>query len=285
MKNGVFFAILSSLVFSIMNALVKAVSLSIPSTEIVFFRSIIGTIIIYSIMRQRKLEFSTEGIPVLALRGSLGALYMITYFYTISRITLIDTIVLVNSSPIFVMIFAYIFLKEKMPKKTLFLLPIVFFGAALVIRPFNYSTYSIDALIGLLTALFSAGAATCIRYLSKRHHTYEIIFYFMATTTVVSIPLMWNSFVIPTPLDFFYLACIGVISLLAQVFLTKAFTHENAVVVEVVRYIGIVFNAIWGFLFWSEVPDTMTILGGVLIITGCIILSQKKKKSLDMKVG
>lgn len=277
MKNGAILAILSSLVFSIMNALVKAVSLSIPSTEVVFFRSIIGTAMIYFMMRQSKVAFSTEGIPALALRGVLGALFMVTYFYTISKIPLVDVTILVNLSPVFIIILSAVFLKEKMSKRTVFLLPLFFLGAILTIKPFNYSTYSIDAFVGVLSALFAAGAATAIRYLSDKHHTYEIIFYFMATATLVSIPLMWNNFVVPTPIESFYLACIGIVSLLGQVFLTKAFTHEKAIVVEVFRYIGIVFNAMWGFLFWTEVPDALTVLGGTFIIAGCIALSRKKQ--------
>lgn len=116
-NNGVVFAIASSLVFSIMNVMVKAVSFSIPSTEVVFFRSIIGTIFISFMMKQSKVALSTQGIPMLALRGSLGALYMIAYFYTISRMPLVDAIILVNLSPVFVMILAAIFLKEKLQKK------------------------------------------------------------------------------------------------------------------------------------------------------------------------
>jgi drug/metabolite transporter (DMT)-like permease len=283
MKNGVILAILSALVFSVMNALVKAVSFSIPSAEVAFFRSMIGTAIIYFMMRQSKVVFSTEGIPMLALRGVLGALYLLAYFYTISKIPLADVSILAHLSPFFAIILSAVFLKERMSRKVLFLLPLVMAGAILLVKPFHYSTYSIYAFVGILSALFAAGAATSIRYLSKKHHSYEIVFYFLATATLVSIPLMWNHFVIPTPLEFFYLVSIGVVSLLGQIFLTKAFTHENVVVVEVMRYIGIVFNAMWGFLFWAEVPDTLTILGGILIITACIALSRKKQSSIEGK--
>lgn len=278
MKNGVLLAILSSLVFSIMNAFVKAVSLSIPSTEIVFFRSIIGTIIIYFIMKKNKVGFSKEGIPLLVLRGVLGALYLIAYFYTISKIPLADASILAHLSPFFVIILSGVFLKEKMSKKTKLLLPIVVLGAMLIIRPFNYSNFSVYSLIGILSAVFAAGASISIRLLSKKHHTYEIVFYFLATATLVSIPLMWNSFVIPTGRDLFYLCCIGLVSLFGQIVLTKAFTHENAVVVAITRYIGIVFNAMWGLIFFKEVPETLTVLGGVLIVAACIALSYKKEK-------
>ncbi|MBT2571517.1 DMT family transporter [Planococcus sp. ISL-110] len=278
MKNGVYLAILSSLIFSVMNALVKAVSMNIPAAEIMFFRSIIGTFIIYLIMKHSRVRFSKEGVPMLFVRGLLGALYLLAYFYTISKIPLVDASILAHLSIVFVIILSSVFLKEKISKKTLYIFPIVILGAVLLIKPFDYSSYSIYALVGVLSALFAAGAATSIRYLSKRHHSYEIVFYFLAMGTIISIPLMWNNFVMPTTLEFIYLACIGVVSLLGQIFLTKAFTHENIVVVEVSRYIGIVFNAFWGFLFWAEVPDGYTLVGGILIIMACVLLSRKTKK-------
>lgn len=279
MENGVILAILSSLVFSIMNALVKAVSLNIPSAEVMFFRSIIGTIIIYYMMRQSSVAFSKKGVPMLFVRGLLGALYLYAYFFTISKIPLADASILAHLSTIFVIILSAVFLKEKVSKNTFYILPLVCIGAILLVKPFNYSSYSIYALVGILSALLAAGAATSIRYLTKMHHSYEIVFYFLATGTLLSIPLMWNSFVVPTPREYFYLACIGVVSLFGQIFLTKAFTHENMVVVEITRYIGIVFNVLWGFLFWTEVPDGFTVIGGSLIIAACILLSTKKKKA------
>ena len=125
--------------------------------------------------------------------------------------------------------------------------------------------------------MFAAGASVAIRQLSARHHTYEIVFYFLAVATLVAIPLMWNDFVVPATLrEWGLLLAIGVVSLLGQVFLTRAFSHESATIVAVTRYIGIVFNAGWGCLFWSEVPDALTIAGGVLIVVACIALSRTK---------
>lgn len=277
MKNGVLFAMLSSLVFSVMNALVKQVSVTIPSAEIAFFRGLIGTVIILFIMRSSQVAFSRTGIPMLLTRGVLGALYLIAYFYTISKIPLTDASILAHMSPIFVFILSVVLLKEKLSRRTLLILPVFIAGALLLVKPFNYSSYSVYALVGVLSAVLAAGAATSIRYLSKKHHTYEIVFYFLAVSTVVAVPFMWNGFVMPSLVDWMLLLAIGVVSLLGQLFLTKAFTHENPVVVEIVRYIGILYNAMWGFLFWAEIPDAFTIAGGVLIIVGCVLLSRQKK--------
>ncbi|MBN8192005.1 DMT family transporter [Bacillus sp. NTK074B] len=278
MKNGVLLAVLSSLTFSIMNALVKGVGDSIPSSEVVFFRSIIGALLIFLFMKKKSVPFSRSGIPMLMLRGMLGAFYLLAYFYTISKITLADASILAHLSPFFAVLFSFLFLKEKVPKGALTILPLVVLGIALVAKPGVYSSYSVHALVGVLGALFAGGAAASIRYLSKTHHSYEIVFYFLAAGTIAALPIMWDSFVIPSVRDSLFLLAIGVVSLIGQVFLTRAFTHESVVVVEVARYIGIVFNAMWGFLFWTEIPDIYTISGGILIVTACILLSRKKQE-------
>ncbi|RXT03811.1 DMT family transporter [Ammoniphilus sp. CFH 90114] len=277
MKNGVILAIFSSLVFSIVNVLVKAASFAIPPAEIAFFRSIIGAVIIFFMMKYSKISFSTTGIPLLVLRGVLGALYLTAYFYTIAMIPLTDAVILVHLSPIFVILLSAIFLKDKISSDAMFFLFIAFAGATLLLKPYQFESYTMDAFVGILSALFAAGAAISIRHLTKKHHSYEIIFYFLAIATVISVPLMWNDFVMPNLLELFYLILIGVVSLLGLIFLTKAFTHENAIVVEVTRYIGIAFNAMWGYLLFAEVPDLLTVVGGVLIVGACIALSRKAK--------
>ena len=274
MMSGLFCAVMSSLVFSVMNALVKAVSIHVPSNEIVFFRSVVGTVLILLLMRVQGVRTSKIGVPLLVLRGSLGALYMLAYFYTIAYMPLVDAIILVNLSPVFSFVFAAIFLREKLPGRMGFILPLIFAGAMLTINPLGYSTYSAVALFGIGAAALSGAAGVCIRYLSRSFHAYEIILYFMAAATLISIPLMWRDFVVPDSWDLFLLVTMGVVSLLAQVFLTKAFTHENAVIVEIVRYIGILFNAFWGFAIWAEIPTWNVVAGGALIVSCCILLSR-----------
>ncbi|MEI7024173.1 DMT family transporter [Paenibacillus sp. y28] len=277
MRNGVLLALLSSFVFSVMNALVKEVSASIPAAEIAFFRGLIGTVVVLALMRGSGVEFSRSGIPMLTLRGVLGGMYMLAYFYTLSKIPLTDASILAQLSPIFVIMLSALFLREKLSRRTLMLIPVLFLGALLLIKPYHYSSYSVYAAVGLLSALFAAGASISIRYLSRTHPAYEIVFYFLASSTMVSIPFVWGRFVIPNAVEGLYLLVIGIVSLLGQLFLTKAFTHENAVVVQVVSYFGLLLNALFGFLFWEEVPDMITIAGGVFIVAGCIGLAKTKR--------
>ncbi|MFE8702263.1 DMT family transporter [Cytobacillus sp. FJAT-54145] len=283
MKQGIILAIASSFTFSIMNVFVKAASETIPVSEIVFFRSVIGALIIFLLMKRSNVSFSKNGIPMLVLRGTFGALYLIAYFFTIAHIPLGDASILAHLSPFFAIILSSLFLKEKMSKEMYLLFPFFIVGAVLLINPFSYNSFSVYALIGILSAFLAACASTSIRFLSATHHKYEIVFYFLAAGTIVSIPLMWNEFVIPSFTEWFYLICIGVVSLVGQIFLTSAFTHENIIVVEVVRYIGIFFNVMWGFIFWGEGLSVFSITGGALIIAASIILSKQKSQPVSIK--
>ncbi|WP_070965959.1 DMT family transporter [Vibrio sonorensis] len=275
MNNGVVLAIFSALIFSVMNALIKAASLTIPSAEIVFFRSAIGSFLILALMWHSKVSFSTKGIPLLIARGLFGSAYLLAFVFTIAHIPLADAAILVYLSPFFVLVLSSLVLGETLPKKAMLLLPVVLCGVALVVNPFNYDSFNVYALAGVASAFFAAAASITIRHLSKKHHTYEIVFYFLFIAMLVSGYLMKDDFVVPQQIEWVYLIGIGVVSLIGQIFLTKAFTHENAAVVAVIRYIGLAFNILWGVIFWHEIPDWITLLGGAIIVVACITLSWK----------
>ncbi|WP_141501087.1 DMT family transporter [Paenibacillus luteus] len=280
MKNGVVFALLSASVFSVMNVLVKAVSNHIPAAEIAFFRGLIGTILILFFMHYSRMSFSRNGIPMLVIRGLMGGLYMLAFFYTLSKMPLSDASILAQTSPVFVILLSGLILKERISGSAGWLLALTFIGAICLVNPIQYSSFSLIALVGLLGALCSAAASISIRYLSKSHPSYEIVFYFVATSMLIAIPFMWHSFVIPSWVDITYLFAIGVVSLLGQIFLTKAFTHENAVVVQMISYSGLLMNVLFGLWFWREIPDVITFIGGFLIIVGCTGLSVMKQRQV-----
>jgi len=284
MNNGVLLTIGSAFIFSVMNALIKAASDTIPTAEIVFFRSIIGTVLILLLMKHSRIRFSSQGIPLLVLRGVFGALYLLAFVYTLANIPMADAVILAYLSPFFVLVFSRLILKETLPPRSVLLLLAVLTGAGLIVNPLDYDSYNLYALAGVASAAFAAGASITIKQLSKRHHTYEIVFYFLFIATLISAMLMADHFVIPQGVAWLYLIAIGVVSLLGQIFLTQAFSHENAAVVAVTRYIGIVFNILWGLMFWQEIPDSLTIAGGTVIVIASILLSNRKPVAAKTKM-
>ena len=65
-------------------------------------------------------------------------------------------------------------------------------------------------------------------------------------------------------------------SVLAQIWMTNAYATANPVVVSFVTYIGVFFNALWGFVLFDEALAAMTVAGGSLIIGGSMYLTKLK---------
>lgn len=281
MKKGIVYSILASLVFSLMNLFVKLVSKDIPSIEIVFFRSLVGSIITYCLMKKHNVKFSKDNRSILFLRGLCGSLYLISYFYIISVLPLADVSILINLSPFFVIVFSAIILKEKIGRLKYLMLFVALAGTIITINPTSFNSYSIIALIGVFSAICSAGASISIRHLSKTKNSYEIIFYFLFMALIVSTPMMWNKFIVPDLYELTLLILIGTVSYLGQYFLTKAYTYEKAPIVAGTRYISIAFNVFWGLVIWGEIPKTTTIFGGSMIVFACIYLALYKDKKIE----
>ncbi len=261
------------------------VSTTIPTMEIVLFRSIVTFFIIAGYMLKRRYSFKAKNIPLLALRGLFGGIGLLGFFFMLSRIKLAEAGIIFQLIPVFVVILSWIFLREKLRRIELLLLLTSVVGAILVIKPGAAIGQSLPALIGLFSALVAAGAYICIRFLSRDHHSYIIILFFALGSITVSVIPAIIYFVLPSFNDLLLLFGIGITSALAQIAMTKAYSRERAGPVAMVGHVGVVFNISWGYLFWREVLDLYSWIGGSLIVGACIILNlnigRKGKKAAD----
>ena len=87
----------------------------------------------------------------------------------------------------------------------------------------------------------------------------------------VSVLLIGSDFVLPD----LYLTCllvlVGVFTQIGQLGLTKAMQTQAAGKASAYSYVQIVFSALIGGVFFSEVPSVWTYLGGALIVSGALI--------------
>src|SRR3989338_9836999 len=86
--RGVLQMICGALSFSVMAVFVKLTSRTIPSVEIVFFRSLLGTLAIGALIWKEKASWRGKNVKILLLRGMFGFFALSLHFYAISRLQL-----------------------------------------------------------------------------------------------------------------------------------------------------------------------------------------------------
>ena len=265
-KTGIVMMILASICFALMAVMVKFLS-DFPLMEIIFFRSVPIVLIIPLILKNKKISFWGNNKPLLLLRGLISFIVIIAYFYTITVMNLTDALTIKQLSPLFIILLASIFLREKVSFKQIAIFILALLGALLIIKP-GFSLNIYPAIIGLIGAIFTAGAHIAVRRLRLFDHPLVIVNYLGYTIGLLSfIVLLWQgNFCVPNVLNLFVLLLMGLAGLGAQLALTKAYQMAPTKLVSLYLYSQIIFGALLGVFFFKEIPDLFSIFGASLII-------------------
>ncbi len=277
-RYGLLFILISTFFFTLVGIFVKLASIEIPTLTIVFWRSLIGVLIVCSLVRFNMglLLGCGDTWWILLARGILGTFAIVTSFYSIKLTLISNAVALFYTYPVFAAILSKIFLKEKLPR---FMVPIIigsFIGMILITKP-HLGTVRFGEVCGLLSGMFAGAAVTTIRYLRERENTYTIVFYFLAVTAVVTIIKHGSSQILHSPQGFLWLALIGVSATLGQFSMTYAYRFCRASEGSTLSLSSILLIMMAGYVFFGEMPDTLSILGTLLIlIAGFAIFYEAK---------
>ena len=292
MDRGILFMLLASLSFAVMGGFAKVVSQILPPVEVTFFRNVFGVLLVGLSIYNSPLK-QIGGKPLLLLfRGTMGFTALLAYFYIIAHIPLGEAVTYNKTSPIFVAIFAYIFLKEKLSPWAILAIIIGFLGIVLIAQP-EGGTFDKYDMLGIFSGIGAALAYTSIRELREYYDTRAIVMSFMGVGTVApillmlvapyvdapkSLDFMFAEFVIPEGIIWFYLLIMGLSATASQILMTKAYELTKAGIVGTISYSNIIFALIIGISLGDPIPNAWTFLGILLVISSGLLVALSKEK-------
>ncbi len=292
MDRGILFMLLASLSFAVMGGFAKTVSEVLPPVEVTFFRNVFGVALVGFTIYKSPLK-QIGGKPILLLfRGTMGFVALLAYFYIIAYIPLGEAVTYNKTSPIFVAIFAYLFLNEKLGKGAILAIIIGFTGIVLIAQP-QGGTFDKYDILGIFSGVGAALAYTSIRELRTYYDTRAIVMSFMGVGTVAPVLLMLSSphvnppsaldfmfaeFVMPEGIIWLYVVIMGLSATVSQVLMTKAYELTKAGIVGTISYSNIVFALIIGIALGDPIPNFWTFLGISLVISSGLLVAFSKEK-------
>ncbi len=278
-KKAAILMMTSALMFAMMQIVIGLTADTIPVFEQVFFRNLIAAGVALFYIKKDKVKFSGEKkhIKFLLLRSLAGFIGMLSLFYAAGNGDQGDISTIMNTSPFFTMLFACVFLKDKLYRYQIVAMIIAFIGALFVAGP-GLDSALLPLLAALGGAVFSGVAYTLISFLKGKEHPWLIIFVFSLVSTLGTVPLMALDFVLPTLEDFILLLLIGLFAAGGQLALTYSYTLAPATKVSIYNYSGIVFSMILAYFILGQVLGANSYIGGGLVITGGIIMFIYGKK-------
>ena len=272
--------VLASLFFSLMTVCVKNIDNRISIYELVFFRSLLSLLITLSIIKIKKINPLGNNKPLLLLRGVLGTSALICIFYAIRNMPLSISTVIQYTYPIFISIFAGLFIKEKTNRKLIFALIIGWIGILVILDPTQLSDIKVEIenvsiLIAFLGAICTALAYITVRKLSSTEDIYVIIEYFPLVSLITLFPIVLINWATPNWNELIWIIGIGLFTQLGQTFLTIGLKNLPASEASTINYLQVLFGSIWGVLFFNEIININFLIGALLVLLGTIISTTK----------
>ncbi|MBI3265441.1 MAG: DMT family transporter [Chlamydiae bacterium] len=276
MKKNALLMTSSSFLFALMGVCVRFASQTIPVSEIVFFRSVIGFISIIPVILIQRTSFLGNKPSILIVRGVSGFLALSLYFWAVSKIPLAMAVMLNYTSPLFVAMLAPFILKEKFHAPVFFFIVFGFLGVILIVQPQTYVNFW-GMMVGLISGVFAAGAYLSIGALKNKDSPLTIVFYFSWVSTLIATPLTWPIFKMPHGKEILYLGGTGILATIAQILMTQAYQWGSTAATSAYSSSIVLFSLILGMIFWKETPALSAILGGLLLVISVIFIARIEK--------
>jgi len=279
-RRGALFLIGSSVVFSLVGALVKTLTSQLPVEMVVFFRNAAGFIFLIPwMLTQRSQSLKTTRIWDHTARAVSGVLAMYCFFYAIANLHLAEAISLNFTSPLIIPLIAFVVLKERVPANLVGLLAIGFIGVLLIVKP-GVGVFKPAAVMGIISAFFAAFALVNIRKLTTTEPAMRVVFYFaVIASTITLIPMLrvWQS---PDQIQWIMLVAIGLLATLGQWLLTRGYASGPVGQVGIFHYSAVIFAGLLDWLIWKDRPDAISLIGVALICAAGIVSMRRSKTPL-----
>ena len=292
MDRGILFMLLSALISALNGAVAKILSQEFSALEIVFYRNLLGVLIILYTLKHTSTTLKGGKFHLLFLRGVFGASAMVLFFYTITVIPLGEAITLNKTSPFFVSILAFYLMNEHLSKRAMLALVIGFIGIVLITKSWGLSI-SYAHFLGIMGGFFAAAAYATIKKIKDIYDTRIIMLSFMGVGTLFPFILFILSIWVkqpPTYLEFLFtgiswhkepymwllIGFMALISTVSQWLLTKAYSFSKASIIGVISYTNIPFAIGFGWMLGDAFPDFWTFTGIGLIVLGGVLVGKAK---------
>ncbi|MDP3862888.1 MAG: DMT family transporter [Phaeovulum sp.] len=289
--RGILLKLISVLVFIAMAALIKATAAHVPPGEAVFFRSFFAIpVILVWLAWRRELRSGVRVASPLGhfWRGLLGTAAMGLGFAGLGMLPLPEVTAIGYASPILTVVFAAMFLGERVRAFRIAAVAMGLAGVLIVLSPrlggigVASDREALGAMVVLMGAVCSSLAQVFVRKLVASERTSAIVFWFSVTASVLSLISLPFGWVVPAPREATLLVLAGVLGGVGQIFLTSSYRFADAGVIAPFEYASMIFAIGIGYIFFGEVPTLIMLGGAALVISaGVLIIWREHQLGLE----
>ena len=133
-KKGIFFAILAAVAYAT-NAVCVKLAIEVPPVSMVFFRNLTCLILLSPLFFKTKVSYKTAKIKLFSLRALMSFLGLVCFYFATKHLLLVNAVMLINASPLFVPLVILIWDRVKIPTVRVAAIVTGFIGILFILKP------------------------------------------------------------------------------------------------------------------------------------------------------
>lgn len=282
-------ALLGVLLFSLLDAVMKALALEMGTYNAMFWRMVFGVAFVLVLYFPRGKTLPTPSVFKLHLgRAVLTTVMTYLFFFSLTRLPLAQAIGLSFIAPIIALFLAPPLLNERIGSHAVLAAGLGFCGVLVVISGELRGTGSSSDTMGLAAVLMFALLYAFYLVLQRRHalvaKPLEIVFY--QNILVFTVLLLAAPFAVSPPSE---PGQLGVAALAAALsigslgLMSMAYRRAEAQRLVTIEYTAFIWAALLGWWYFEEAVTLETLLGTGLIVLGCLLSARKPgRKNADL---
>ena len=216
--------------------------------------------------------------PVIKLhisRTLCGATGVTLMFAAVAFIPLSDATAISFLNPVFGMLLAIPFLGEKVGPWRWAAAAIAFVGALVLLRP-SPDTFQVASMLALGAAFAMGCELIFIKKLADREPPMQILLVNNFIGWILMSTVMIPFWIAPTTAQWGVLVALGVMMAAAQTCFINAMARADASYVTPFSYLTLIFAAGYDWAIFKSVPDWISVLGAVIIVSGAALLAWRE---------
>lgn len=270
---AVMMMVLATVLAGLDAVIVRSLAGQVHPLMIGFFRALFGLVVVLPwIVARVDLRASPyRGMHV--LRAALKLASLVTLFVAFAHAPLADATALNFTMPIFLMLGAWMFLRERIGRGRMIAVLAGFVGILIIIQP-GAAAFDPWLLFALAGAILTASIQLILRHMAQRDTTDRLVAWNLLSMVPLGLLAALSVWVTPTAGQVTLLALQGALGAMNMTLITRAFAMADASFLAPLDFLRLPVVAVLAFVFFHEVAPPATwigagvICGAALLVTG-----------------
>jgi drug/metabolite transporter (DMT)-like permease len=189
-----------------------------------------------------------------------------------------DTTAIGFTSPIFIMLGAYLVFHEPMRWERWLAAGIGFSGVVIVVAPKLSGGGGVHSLLMVASSVVFAASFLMTKALTRYEKVEVIVFWQALVVSLYSLPLALWFWSAPTPWQWAGFLISGVFGVTSHYSLTRGFAVADISSVQSVKFLDLIWASAAGWVVFAETPTSSTLLGGAVICGSTLWIARREAR-------